>query len=82
MGVRMGHVFASAKEFVAMRPAETEKLLESPVHEARAGASALWIFRRAQKGRPMKEKRSYSSYTFAATTESTIGTWSTAARRL
>jgi hypothetical protein len=31
IGVRMGQVFALAKEFI-------EKLLESPVHEVRAGA--------------------------------------------
>ena len=38
MGVRMGQVFALAKEFIEMPPSEIEKLLESPIHEVRAGA--------------------------------------------
>jgi 3-methyladenine DNA glycosylase AlkD len=38
MGVRMGHVFAVAKEFIEMPPGELEKLLDSPIHEVRAGA--------------------------------------------
>src|SRR5687768_18215817 len=38
IGVRMGQVFASAKAFSEMEPSEIEKLLESPIHEVRAGA--------------------------------------------
>jgi 3-methyladenine DNA glycosylase AlkD len=41
IGVRMGHVFALAKEFIEMQPAEIEKLLESSIHEARAGALSI-----------------------------------------
>jgi hypothetical protein len=41
VGVRMGQVFALAKEFVDMPPAEIEQLLESPIHEARAGALSI-----------------------------------------
>lgn len=41
MGVRMGHVFALAKEFVLMEPAQIELLLESPLHEMRAGAVSI-----------------------------------------
>jgi 3-methyladenine DNA glycosylase AlkD len=41
IGVRMGQVFALAKEFVEMAPDEIEKLLESPIHEARAGALSI-----------------------------------------
>jgi 3-methyladenine DNA glycosylase AlkD len=41
IGVRMGHVFALAKEFVLMAPAEIEFLLESPLHEIRAGAVSI-----------------------------------------
>ena len=41
MGVRMGHVFALAKEFVQMAPDEIELLLESPLHEMRAGAVSV-----------------------------------------
>ncbi len=41
IGVRMGQVFALAKEFVQMPPAEIERLMESDIHEARAGALRL-----------------------------------------
>jgi DNA alkylation repair enzyme len=41
IGVRMGQVFTLAKEFVDMPPDEIERLLESPVHEARAGALSI-----------------------------------------
>jgi 3-methyladenine DNA glycosylase AlkD len=41
IGVRMGTVFAIAKEFLAMPLPEIEALLESPVHEARAGACSV-----------------------------------------
>jgi 3-methyladenine DNA glycosylase AlkD len=41
IGVRMGTVFALAKEFVEMPPAEIEKLMETPIHEARAGAMSI-----------------------------------------
>jgi 3-methyladenine DNA glycosylase AlkD len=41
IGVRMGQVFALAKEFIEMPPSELEKLLESPIHEVRAGALSI-----------------------------------------
>jgi 3-methyladenine DNA glycosylase AlkD len=41
IGVRMGTVFAIAKEYLAMPLREIEALLESPVHEARAGACSV-----------------------------------------
>ena len=41
MGVRMGQVFALAKEFIALPPGEIEKLLESPIHEVRAGGLSI-----------------------------------------
>src|SRR5215207_8688408 len=41
IGVKMGSLFALAKEFEGMPVAEIEKLLESPVHEARAGAVSI-----------------------------------------
>ncbi|HEY9045929.1 MAG TPA: DNA alkylation repair protein [Ohtaekwangia sp.] len=41
IGVRMGQVFALAKEFIGMPLAELEKLLESKIHEARAGALSI-----------------------------------------
>lgn len=41
IGVRMGHLFALAKEFVQMQPGELKKLLNSPIHEVRAGALSI-----------------------------------------
>ena len=41
MGVKMGHLFALAKEFGEMPIKEIEKLLESPIHEVRAGAVSI-----------------------------------------
>lgn len=48
MGVRMGNIFALAKEFMDMPLAEIEKLLESPIHEVRVGAVSVmdWQARR------------------------------------
>jgi hypothetical protein len=37
----MGQVFALAKQFVEMPPGEIEKLLESPIHEVRAGGLSI-----------------------------------------
>ena len=41
MGVKMGSLFALAKEFGEMPVAEIEKLLESRIHEVRAGAVSI-----------------------------------------
>jgi len=41
IGVRMGQIFALAKEFIDMLPSEIEKLLESPIHEVRVGAVSI-----------------------------------------
>ena len=41
IGVRMGQIFALAKEFIEMPPGEIEELLESSVHEVRAGALSI-----------------------------------------
>src|SRR5688572_27166427 len=41
MGVRMGSLFKLSEEFIEMPPKEIEKLLESPVHEVRAGAVSI-----------------------------------------
>ena len=41
MGVKMGTLFAIAKEFGEMPIEEIEKLLESPIHEVRAGAVSI-----------------------------------------
>ncbi len=44
IGVRMGQVFALAKEFIEMSPGEITKLLESPIHEVRTGAVSIMDF--------------------------------------
>jgi 3-methyladenine DNA glycosylase AlkD len=49
MGVRMGQVFALAKEFMAMPLGEIEKLLDSPIHEARVGAVSIMDFQARSK---------------------------------
>ncbi len=41
MGVKMGSLFVLAKEFAGMPVKELEKLLESPIHEVRAGAISI-----------------------------------------
>lgn len=41
IGVRMGTVFELAKAFIDMAPDEIERLLESDIHEARAGAVSI-----------------------------------------
>ena len=41
IGVRMGQLFALAKEFIDMPLDEVEKLLESPIHEVRAGGCSI-----------------------------------------
>ena len=41
IGVRMLHIFDLAKIFIATSPVEIEKLLDSPVHEVRAGALSI-----------------------------------------
>lgn len=41
IGVRMGQVFALGKQFMEMPPREIEKLLDSPIHEVRAGGCSI-----------------------------------------
>ena len=41
VGVRMGEIFKLGKEYSLMPTAEIEKLLESPIHEVRAGAMSI-----------------------------------------
>jgi hypothetical protein len=41
IGVRMGSIFELAKDFVDMPVSEIEKLIESPIHEIRAGAMSI-----------------------------------------
>lgn len=40
-GIRMGQVFDLAKTFIDLPPAEIDRLLDSPIHEVRAGALSI-----------------------------------------
>lgn len=63
MGVRMGQVFALAKEFINMAPGQIEKLLESPIHEVRAGAVSIMDFQaRAKKTAESRRKELFDLY--------------------
>lgn len=57
MGVRMGQVFALAKEFIEMPPGEIEKLLESPVHEVRVGAVSIMDWQARSKKIPAERRK-------------------------
>lgn len=63
IGVRMGQVFALAKEFIEMPLKEIEKLLDSPIHEARAGAlSIMGQQARSKKTSPERKKELFDLY--------------------
>ncbi|MFT3822756.1 MAG: DNA alkylation repair protein [Chitinophagaceae bacterium] len=57
IGVRMGQVFALAKTYTNMEPAEIEKLLESPVHEVRTGAVSIMDFQARNKKLPDSRRK-------------------------
>src|SRR5215471_16121784 len=57
MGVRMGQVFALAKEFVEMLPGEIEKMPESPIHEVRAGALSIMDKQARNKKTPESRRK-------------------------
>ncbi len=56
IGVRMGQVFDLAKQHLAMPVAELELLLESDIHEARAGACSI-MGKAASAKRATEERR-------------------------
>ena len=55
-GVRMGEVFRLAKEFIDLPDDEVERLLDSPVHEVRAGALSI-MDKRARRRATTPEQR-------------------------
>jgi hypothetical protein len=75
IGVRMGQLFELAKEFIEMPPSELEKLLESPIHEVRAGALSIMGNKLAAKRLRKRAEKSCSIFTLGATTGLTTGTW-------
>ena len=63
IGVRMGQVFANAKEFIDMTPDEIEKLLDSKIHEVRAGGCSIMDKQaRRKKTTPERRKELYDLY--------------------
>jgi len=57
MGVRMGQVFALAKEFMDMPPIEIEKLLHSPIHEVRVGGVSIMDWQARSKKTPAERRK-------------------------
>ena len=57
INVPMGKVFALGKEFIGMSPEEIEKLLESPVHEVRAGAVSIMDWQARSKKTPESRRK-------------------------
>lgn len=57
IGVRMGQVFALAKEFMNMDLDEVEKMLESPIHEMRVGAVSIMDFQARNKKTTDKRRK-------------------------
>lgn len=57
LGVRMRDVFALAREFMDMPPEQIEKLLESSLHEVRAGAVSIMDWQARSKKTPEKRRK-------------------------
>ena len=57
MGVRMGQVFELAKAFEPMEPEEIERLLESPIHEVRAGGVSIMDYQARNRKTPESRKK-------------------------
>jgi len=55
MGIKMGNLFALAKEFGEMPIKEIERLLDSPIHEVRAGAVS--IMDKASRNKTISKER-------------------------
>lgn len=63
LGVRMGQVFALAKEFMSMELDEVEAMLESPIHEMRVGAVSIMDFQaRSKKTTNARRKELFDLY--------------------
>ena len=63
LGVRMGQVFALAKEFMDMPLDEVETMLESPIHEMRVGAVSIMDFQaRSKKTSDDRRKELFDLY--------------------
>ena len=57
IGIRMGQIFALAKEFSAMAPAEIEELLKSDDHPVRVGAVSIMDWQARDRKTPPERRR-------------------------
>ena len=73
IGVRMGRIFELGKEFSDMPVAEIEKLMESPVHEIRAGAMS--IMGQCAKGKKCSDERLKELYDLYLRRHDRINNW-------
>jgi 3-methyladenine DNA glycosylase AlkD len=73
MGVRMGTLFSVSKKYVGMSTVELEKLLESPVHEIRAGA--LSIMNKEAMGKRVTEDRRRALFDLYLRRHDRINNW-------
>ena len=63
LGIRMGQVFALAKEFMDLPLDEVETMLESPFHEMRVGAVSIMDFQaRSKKTTEVRRKELFDLY--------------------
>jgi len=72
-GVRMGQVFALAKQYIAMEIPEIEKLLESDTHEVRVGAVSIMDFQARDK--KTSDERKKELFDLYLTHHDRINTW-------
>lgn len=73
MGVKMGHLFALAKEFGEMPVTEIEKLLKSPIHEVRAGGVS--IMDKASRNKKITDARRKEFYELYMRRHDRINNW-------
>jgi 3-methyladenine DNA glycosylase AlkD len=57
IGVRPGQIFTLAKEFIEMPLEDIETLLQSPIHEVRAGALSIMGHQAMRKKTPQNRKK-------------------------
>ncbi len=73
MGVKMGLVFQTAKEFIDMPIAEIENMLENPIHEIRTGAVS--IMDKASRDKKIKPERLKELYDLYIRRHDRINNW-------
>ena len=73
IGVRMGSLFGLAKQYVDMPVDQIEKLMESPIHEVRAGAMS--IMGQCAKGKKCSQERLKELYDLYLRRHDRINNW-------